>query len=290
MKKTAVITGADGGMGTEITREVAAAGYHVIMLCLTTFRGEERRSQIALETGNKDIEVIQVDLSSMGNIVEVARQICEQETGIDLLMNNAGTMCTHFTRTDEGFEYTVAVNYLAPYLLTRLLLPKMHEGTRIVSMVSCTYAIGKIGPHFFTNGKEGSFWRIPIYSNTKLALWLFTRKLAEEVKDRGITVNAADPGIVSTNIISMDMWFDPLTDVLFRPFIRKPRTGADTAIRLLLDKEWEGVTGTMFASGKPRKLKEKFLHHPQMNSLWKDTETLLEKYLKAEPAEKVYNN
>lgn len=279
MKKTAIITGADGGMGTEITREVATAGYHVIMLCYTAFRGEERKSQLVLETGNPDIEVMQVDLSSMENIVSVARRITNKETSIDLLMNNAGTMCTHFTQTNEGFEYTVAVNYLAPFLLTRLLLPRMHKGTRIVSMVSCTYAIGKIGPHFFTRGKEGSFWRIPIYSNTKLALWLFTRKLAEMLKNKGITVNAADPGIVSTNIISMDMWFDPLTDILFRPFIRKPRTGADTAIRLLLDKEWEGVTGTMFASGKPRKLKEKYLRHPQMDSLWTDTEKLLQPYL-----------
>lgn len=279
MKKTAIITGADGGMGTEITREVATAGYHVIMLCYTAFRGEERKSQLVLETGNPDIEVMQVDLSSMENIVSVARRITNKETSIDLLMNNAGTMCTHFTQTNEGFEYTVAVNYLAPFLLTRLLLPRMHKGTRIVSMVSCTYAIGKIGPHFFTRGKEGGFWRIPIYSNTKLALWLFTRKLAEMLKDKGITVNAADPGIVSTNIISMDMWFDPLTDILFRPFIRKPRTGADTAIRLLLDKEWEGVTGTMFASGKPRKLKGKYLRHPQMDSLWTDTEKLLQPYL-----------
>ena len=279
MKKTAIITGADGGMGTEITRAVAMAGYHVIMLCYTAFRCEERRSQLILDTKNEDIEVMQVDLSSMENIVEVAKRIIEKETSIDLLMNNAGTMCTHFIQTDEGFEHTVAVNYLAPFLLTRLLLPGMHKGTRIVSMVSCTYAIGKIGPHFFTHGKEGSFWRIPIYSNTKLALWLFTRKLAEMLKDKGITVNAADPGIVSTNIISMDMWFDPLTDILFRPFIRTPRQGADTAIRLLLAPELEGVTGQMFASGKQRKLKEKYLNHPQAESLWADTEKLLHNYL-----------
>ena len=279
MKKTAIITGADGGMGTEITRAVAMAGYHVIMLCYTAFRGEERRSQLILDTKNEDIEVMQVDLSSMDNIVEVAQRISAKETSVDLLMNNAGTMRTHFSQTEDGFEYTVAVNYLAPFLLTHRLLPLMHAGTRIVNMVSCTYAIGKIGPHFFTHGKEGSFWRIPIYSNTKLALWLFTRKLAEMLKDKGITVNAADPGIVSTNIISMDMWFDPLTDILFRPFIRTPRQGADTAIRLLLAPELEGVTGQMFASGKPRKLKEKYLNHPQAESLWADTEKLLHNYL-----------
>lgn len=68
-------------------------------------------------------------------------------------------------------------------------------------------------------------------------------------------MNAADPGIVSTNIIRMDMWFDPLTDLFFRPFIRTPREGAETAIKLLLDKNLEGVSGAMFASCRQRKLK-----------------------------------
>ena len=75
------------------------------------------------------------------------------------------------------------------------------------------------------------------------------------------------------------MWFDPLTDVLFRPFIRTPRQGADTAIRLLLEPDLEGVTGQMFASGKPRKLKEKYLNHPQEESVWTDTEKLLQPFL-----------
>ena len=72
--------------------------------------------------------------------------------------------------TEDGLERTVSVNYGGPYLLTRLLLPLMGEGTRIVNMVSCTYAIGKLDfPDFFLRGRKGSFWRIPIYSNTKLA-------------------------------------------------------------------------------------------------------------------------
>ena len=272
MKKTAIITGADGGMGTEITRAVAKAGYHVIMLCYTLFKGEERKSQLILETNNPDIEVLQVDLSSLESITQVAEKIHKKITSLNLLMNNAGTMSTHFTTSEDGFERTVAVNYIAPYLLTRKLLPLMHKGSRIVNMVSCTYAIGKIGPHFFTNGTEGHFWRIPIYSNTKFALWLFSRELSERLKDTGITVNTADPGVVSTNIISMDMWFDPLTDLLFRPCIRTPRQGADMAIRLLLNPEYENNTGGMYVSGKQRKLKPKYLNHPQMKQLWEDTE------------------
>ena len=276
IKKTAIITGADGGMGTEITRAVAQAGYHVIMLCYTAFKGEERKSQLILETGNNDIEMIRIDLSSLESITKATDKLLKKVCSLDLLMNNAGTMATHFTSTEDGFERTVAVNYIAPYLLTRKLLPIMHKGSRIVNMVSCTYAIGKIGPHFFAKGTEGSFWRIPIYSNTKLALWLFTCELSLRLKDKGIAVNAADPGVVSTNIISMDMWFDPLTDLIFRPCIRTPRQGADTAIRLLLEPEYDGKTGGMYASGKQRKLKPKYLDHPQMKQLWQDTEKILQ--------------
>ena len=279
IRKTAVITGADGGMGSEITKAVAMAGYHVIMVCYTSFKGEERKSRIILDTENEDIELVQADLSSMESVVEATNKIKAKTPSVELLMNNAGTMCTHYVRTEDGFEHTVAVNYLAPYLLTRRLLPIMHEGSRIVNMISCTYAIGKIGPHFFTKGREGSFFRIPIYSNTKLALWLFTRELSERVKGRGITVNAADPGIVSTNIIRMDEWFDPLTDIFFRPFIRTPRQGAETAIRLLLDEQFGNLTGRMFASSKEKKVSEKYMHHPQTKELWKMTEQNLGRFL-----------
>lgn len=278
MSKLAIITGADGGMGTEITRAVAQAGYHIIMLCYTLFKGEERKNQLILETGNEDIEVRQIDLSSMASVTNVADDLLGRGKHIDLLMNNAGTMSTGLMTTEDGLEYTVAVNYVAPFLLTLKLLPLMGKGTRIVNMISCTYSIGQLTSEFFTRGKSGSFWRIPVYSNTKLALWLFTRELSERLKEDGIAVNAADPGIVSTNIIRMDMWFDPLTDLLFRPCIRTPRQGASTAISLLLDDRWEGVTGQMFASGKPKKVKDKFMNHPQAKQLWADTNRRLKDF------------
>lgn len=283
MNKLAIITGADGGMGTEITRAVAQAGYHVIMLCYTLFKGEERKNQLVLETGNEEIEVRQVDLSSMASVINVADDLLGRGKPIDLLMNNAGTMSPGLMTTEDGLEYTVAVNYMAPFLLTLKLLPLMGRGTRIVNMISCTYAIGRITPEFFTRGKQGSFWRIPVYSNTKLALWLFTRELAGRLKEEGITVNAADPGIVSTNIIRMDMWFDPLTDLLFRPCIRTPKQGAATAVSMLLDGRWKGVTGQMFASGKPKRVKDKFMNHPQAKQLWADTKAYLEKLKLEEP-------
>jgi NAD(P)-dependent dehydrogenase (short-subunit alcohol dehydrogenase family) len=279
-QKLAVITGADGGMGMEITRAVATAGYKVIMACRDPEIAEEKRQLIMLETGNIALEIVPGNLASLSSTASFANELLQRGEVITLLMNNAGTMETRRCITEDGLERTVSVNYVAPYLLTRKLLPLMGEGSRIVNMVSCTYAIGKLDfPDFFLRGKKGAFWRIPIYSNTKLALTLFTIALSKKVKEKGIIVNAADPGIVSTKIITMHMWFDPLTDIFFRPFIRTPRQGAATAISLLLDEDAGKRTGTLNVSCHPKQLSEKFFHHVQMKELWDKTEEIVAKWL-----------
>ena len=279
-QKLAVITGADGGMGMEITRAVATAGYKVIMACRDPEIAEEKRRLIMRETGNIALEIVPVNLASLSSTASFANELLQRGEVITLLMNNAGTMETRRCITEDGLERTVSVNYVAPYLLTRKLLPLMGEGSRIVNMVSCTYAIGKLDfPDFFLRGKKGAFWRIPIYSNTKLALTLFTIALSKKVKEKGIIVNAADPGIVSTKIITMHMWFDPLTDIFFRPFIRTPRQGAATAISLLLDEDAGKRTGTLNVSCHPKQLSEKFFHHVQMKELWDKTEEIVAKWL-----------
>ena len=101
MSKLAIITGADGGMGTEITRAVAKAGYHVIMVCYTLFKGEERKNQLILETGNKEIEVRQVDLSSMASVTNIAHDLLGRGQHIDLLMDDAGTLRSGCLLTNE---------------------------------------------------------------------------------------------------------------------------------------------------------------------------------------------
>ena len=277
-RKVAIITGADGGMGREITRAVAAAGYYVIMVCRDIVPAIPVKQEIEKDIPYAELEIMEADLASLTSVSALADKLHARGLPVTLLMNNAGTMCTCFRQTEDELETTVGVNYVAPYLLTRKLLPLMSEGSRIVNMVSCTYAIGKIEKEFFSKGRKGSFHRIPIYSNTKLALTLFTLELAERLKDKGITVNAADPGIVSTNIITMHQWFDPLTDIFFRPFIRTPRQGADTAIKLLISKDVAGETGGVYAGGKRKKLAERIINHPQRKSLWEDTEAIVKRY------------
>ena len=116
-------------------------------------------------------------------------------------------------------------------------------------------------------------------SNTKLAITLFTLDLARRVKGKGITVNASDPGVVNTEIIRMQMFFDPLTDLFFLPFIRTPRQGADTAIRLLLDENKEEQTGTFCRSNRVVELGDKYIHHRQMETLWNETEKIVKPFM-----------
>lgn len=278
--KLAIITGAGTGMGFEEAKAVAAKGFHTIMACHHPDKAEEKRQEIIKETGNENVEVMGIDLADLSSVRRFADEVKARFQHLDLLMNNAGTLATKLQTTANGLERTVAVNYVGPYLLTRLLLPLMEEGSRIVNMVSLTYRTGKLEfPDFFTRGRKGSFWRIPIYSNTKLALTLFTFNLAERLKDKGITVNASDPWIVSTNIIRMHNFIDPLTDIFFRPFIRSPRQGADTAIHLLLDEDKAGQTGTFNRSNRIVNVGDKYLHHKQMQELWDRTEDIVRKYL-----------
>ena len=278
--RLAIITGSGSGMGFEEAKAVAGKGFHTIMACRHTQKAEEKRKEIVKATGNEQVEVMGIDLADLSSVRRFADEVKSRFSHLNLLMNNAGTLETGCHVTPDGLEQTVSVNYVGPYLLTRLLLPLMGKGSRIVNMVSLTYSIGSLDfPEFFTRGRKGSFWRIPVYSNTKLALTLFTFELANRLKDKGITVNAADPGIVSTDIIKMHNFIDPLTDVFFRPFIRTPRQGADTAIHLLLDEEKAGQTGTFNRSNRIINVGDKFYHHRQMQELWDKTEDIVRRFL-----------
>lgn len=277
-KGLAIITGADGGMGQIITLALAKEGYEVIMACKDPDKAQAICDRIKKDSGNDRIEIRRINLASMASVNSFAKKLLTEGRLVSRLMNNAGVLTTDTRKTEDGLETIVSVNYVGPYLLTRLLLPLMHEGTRIVNTVSCTYAIGKIEAGFFSKGKNGRFSRIAVYGNTKLALLLFTRELAKRVKDRGINVNAADPGIVSTNMITMKAWFDPLTDILFRPFIKSPEQGAATAIHLALSPDAAGKNGCCYANCKEKKLSEHIQHHPMQDRLWEDTEALLLSY------------
>lgn len=271
MKKVAIITGADGGMGQVHTQTTALAGYEVVMACRNLEKAQKVRDRIAEETGSQDIQLIHLDLASFASILEFAEEIKKRYTHIDLLLNNAGTLCHHAEQTQDGVETSVGVNYLGHYFLTHQLVDLMPAGSRIVNMVSLTFKYGKIVDNIFEPVDQKHFNRFVVYSNSKLALLYFTLDAAEKWAERGITINCADPGIVSTNIIRQgNVVIDKLCDIFYRPVIRKPAKGAETMLYLALDPQVT-TSGGCYKDKKQLKLKPELVNNPRRQ--WLRTKT-----------------
>ena len=276
MSKVVIITGADGGMGQEHVRATVKAGYEVIMGCHHPEKGQAVRDRLAVETGGS-ISVIPLDLASFDSIYAFAEEVKNRFGHVDLLLNNAGVLLHKAGQTEQGIEKTVGVNYLGHYLLTRQLLPLIPAGSRIVNMVSLTIRYGKIDHDIFTPVEEKHFNRFRTYSDSKLALLYFTLDLADELKDKGILVNCADPGIVSTNIIRQgNVVVDKLCDWFFRPIIYQPAKGASTMLHLALSPDLN-VTGKCYANKKEVKLKRSMIDNPYRQKLHNSTEELISK-------------
>lgn len=273
----AIITGANRGIGLEIARSVLAAGYDVVMACRNVELAAQVRDSLASEFGNVKIEVEKLDLASLQSVSAFAERMLERGRRIDLLMNNAGSLSDRHVTTVDGLDLNVSVNYVGPFLLTMKLLPLMERGGRIVNMASLVYRFGRLEfPEFFSSGTRGRFNRFVVYSNTKLAITLFTLSLAERLADRGISVNASDPGIVSTDIIRMNnRVVDRLCDLVFRPIINTPAQGAATAVDLLLNPQKASLTGTLSRRCRPVRLSRRIARHAQSAELWERTQAML---------------
>ena len=146
----------------------------------------------------------------------------------------------------------------------------MHSGSRIINTLSCTYRIGKVGPGWTEIDRE-HFARFKCYGNSKLALLLFSLELERTLRSRGIEVFAADPGVVDTGMITMHRWFDPITDLLFRPLIKSPEKGAATALKLATEKALPNDTSNLYWMGeKPKKISDHVLSHPYRTEIGKE--------------------
>jgi retinol dehydrogenase-12 len=136
------------------------------------------------------------------------------------------------------------------------------------------YRLGRVDTNFF-QCRSKPYRGFQIYADSKLALLLFSLELAEQIDQDGITVNSVDPGIVNTNMITMNKWFDPLTDILFRPFIKSEDKGAQTSVFLATDRRLKNETGKYFINRKEKKLPDWVITHPFRKELWKETEKKL---------------
>ena len=242
--KTAIVTGANSGMGMATVRALSDMGAKVIMLCRSEKRGTEALEKLSSEK-YRDLELILCDLGKFDSIRAFANIVRRGYDHIDILVNNAGFISLDRQETGEGLERQFGINHIGHFLLTMSLLDLMGEGGRIVNVASGAHKTGKI--HFDDINLTKGFNVIKAYSQSKLANVLFTRELARRVKDRGITVNCCHPGAVATNIgIDRDTGFGKTVTRLLKPFFQTPEQGARTAIFLASDDSVSDVTGEYF--------------------------------------------
>ena len=242
--KTAIVTGANSGMGMATVRALSDMGAKVIMLCRSEKRGTEALEKLSSEK-YRDLELILCDLGNYDSIRAFANIVRRGYDHIDILVNNAGFISLDRQETGEGLERQFGINHIGHFLLTMSLLDLMGEGGRIVNVASGAHKTGKI--HFDDINLTKGFNVIKAYSQSKLANVLFTRELARRVKDRGITVNCCHPGAVATNIgIDRDTGFGKTVTRLLKPFFQTPEQGARTAIFLASDDSVSDVTGEYF--------------------------------------------
>lgn len=243
-KKTALVTGANSGMGKATAAALADQGFTVIMLCRNRERGEAAVKELKKDN-DRDLRVMLCNLGSMQDIRRFTEEFKANFDKLDVLVNNAGVISLERRETEDGLEEQFGVNHIGHFLLTLRLLDKMKPGSRIVVVASGAHKIGKI--HFNDYNLKHGFNVITAYSQSKLANILFARELAERLRGREITVNCCHPGAVATSMgVNRDTGFGKTIVKLLKPYFLTPEMGASTAIYLATSPDVEHVTGKYF--------------------------------------------
>lgn len=216
-------------------------------------RAEQAAVDIRTASGNPAIDVFAADMSSQAEVRRLASAVLDAYPRLDVLVNNVGWFWAHRHPTADGLEHTFALNHLAPFLLTNLLLDRLKASApaRVVTVSSGAQAAGRIDFDDLQGARSYSGQRA--YSQSKLANILFTNELARRLQGTGVTANSVHPGVVRTNFGSEDQaGFFRIISPLVRPFLKTPTQGAWTPIYLASSPDVEGTTGQLFVNRRPK--------------------------------------
>ena len=248
-KKTILITGANSSIGKVAACELAKTGNIIVMLCRNQERGEKALTEVINGSKNSNVHLMICDLSSFSDIKAFCAEFKMKFTKLDILINNAGKMSRNKHETEDGFESHLQINYLAPFLLTNLLIEIIRPGGRIINVSSLAHKIGKI--NFSDINLVNKFSMFKAYSQSKLALTLFTFTLAEKLKTKAITVNCLHPGIIVSNLgVYRDNRFIYYILKCLKWLFSSDIKGAQTIIYLAKDDTVKDITGKYFYHNK----------------------------------------
>jgi retinol dehydrogenase-12 len=241
--KVALITGGTSGIGKAAATALAGIGAAVVVTGRNEERGRAAVGEIQRGSGSQKVSLMLADLGVQAEVRGLAQAFKERHDRLDVLVNNAGLILSKRTETPDGFETTLAVNHLAPFLLTNLLLDvlKRSAPSRVITVSSEARRRAEID--FDDLQSERHYRAFQVYGMTKLANILFTYELAERLRGTGIVANCVHPGGVNTNFGKNNRNLGTLLFRAFKPFMRTPEQGADTIVYLASSPEAERMSG-----------------------------------------------
>lgn len=272
--KVVLITGGTSGIGKAAATALAGMGATVVITGRNEERGKRALQEIREESGNDGVGLILADLTVQDEVRRLAEELRERHNQLEVLVNNAGLVLSERTETPDGIETQLAINHLAPFLLTNLLLDLLKESapSRIVTVSSDAHRWAKIDLDDLQSRKR--YRGMQVYGKTKLANIMFTYELAERLEGTGVTANCMHPGGVNTNFGNNQGGPMNLLFRLFKPFMRSPEQGADTLIYLASSPEVEGMTGKYLADRKVKAASDAAYDETTRKRLWEASEEL----------------
>lgn len=263
-----VVTGGNSGIGLESVRALAARGATVALVARDGGKGESAARAIRARQAGARVDVLVADLASLAQVRRLAAEITQRYPALHVLINNAGLMLDRRRLTSDGFEMTFAVNYLAPFLLTNLLLGRLIASApaRIINVASVAHVRGRLRWEDYDGAWRTSGWRA--YNDSKLALVMFTRELARRLAGTGVVANALHPGVIASNLAQEPGNISGLFFRLFRPFLTSPEHGAQTTVYLAMAPEAASVSGEYFANRRPRRAAASAYDDAACRRLW----------------------
>jgi len=273
--KVCVITGGTDGIGKAAAHGLALQGLRLLVHGRDAEKGARAVAEIKARSGNPAIEFLQADFGSLAEVRRLAATVLEHAPRIDVLINNAGGLFARRTSSKDGYEMTFAVNHLAPFLLTHLLIDALRSAgeSRIVTTASHAHRGAKISFDDLQATRKYSAMRA--YGTSKLANILFTRALAKRLQGTTVTATCLHPGFVRTSL-GRDM--PPLAGSLFRlasRLARSPQKGAETVVYLATSPEVQGASGGYYFDCKRTAPSAAAEDDQAAEQLWKVSEKLV---------------
>jgi NAD(P)-dependent dehydrogenase (short-subunit alcohol dehydrogenase family) len=269
--KTIIVTGSNSGIGKEAALNLAKSNHCILMLCRDSEKSMKAYQEIVSQSGNENISLITVDLSDPISIRSAVEKIKNEVQVIDVLVNNAGVYKVKRQETHNGLEMTFAVNFLATFMLSQMLMENLEASGngRIINVVSELYKNGSID--FDNLMLENGYKAGDAYANSKLASVLYTLELAERESRNGISVNALHPGVLATD--SFRDYPRLLTKIL-NLVLEKPQMGGKRIAYLAVSEEIKDVSGKYFYKTEEREIEIPNLASDTTEKLWRLSEEL----------------